>query len=90
MFYYKQINYYLSFIMSRKIQIELEDEVFHQLNELCKGDENVIQDYIVHTLKQKFNKTNDKISSGEIDNLETYLKNSRSGSRNYGIKGQGW
>tara|TARA_B100000686_G_scaffold137158_1_gene144382 strand:- start:189 stop:419 length:231 start_codon:yes stop_codon:yes gene_type:complete len=76
--------------MSRKLQIELEDEVFCQLNEICKGDEKVMQDYIVRTLKEKFNQSNDKISSREKDSLETYLKNSRPGSRNYGIKGQGW
>lgn len=76
--------------MSRKLQIQLEDEVFYQLNEICKGNENVMQDYIVHTLKEKLNQSNEKISSSEKDNLETYLKKSRSGSRNYGIKGQGW
>ena len=76
--------------MPRKFKIELEDEVFYQLNEICKGDESVMQNYIIHTLKEKFNQSNDKISSREKDSLETYLKNSRPGSRNYGIKGQGW
>jgi len=76
--------------MPRKLQIELEDEIFYKLNEICKNDENVMQDYIVHTLKEKFNKSNDDFLSGKKDNLETYLKKARSGSRNYGIKGQGW
>ena len=76
--------------MSRKLQIELEDQVFYQLKKLCKGDESVIQDYIVHTLKEKFNQSNDKFSTGEKDSLEGYLKKGKLGSRNYGIKGQGW
>ena len=76
--------------MSRKIQIELEDEVFYQLNEFCKGDETVMQDYIVHTLKEKFNQSNEKFLSGKKDILEGYLKKGPSGSRNYGVKGQGW
>tara|TARA_B100000686_G_scaffold178723_1_gene185667 strand:+ start:1392 stop:1622 length:231 start_codon:yes stop_codon:yes gene_type:complete len=76
--------------MSRKLQIVLEDEVFSQLNELCKGDENVMQDYIIHTLKENLNRNKNNFLSEEKDSLEIYLKNSRSGSRNYGIKGQGW
>ncbi len=76
--------------MSRKIQIELEGEVFYQLNELCKGDESVMQDYIVNILKEKFNQSNDNISPGEKENLENYLKKGQSGKRNYGVKGQGW
>ncbi len=76
--------------MSRKLQIILDDEVFYQLKELCKGDENVMQDYIIHTLKEKFNQSNNKLYSIEKDTLEIYLKKAQSGSTNYGIKGQGW
>ena len=28
--------------MSRKFQIELEEKLFYQLNEICKGDEKII------------------------------------------------
>ena len=76
--------------MSRKFQIELEDEVFSQLNELCKGDENVMQDYIIQTLKEKINQSKDNFSSGKKDSLESYLEKGQIGSRNYGVKGQGW
>ena len=77
--------------MSPKFQIELEDEVFQKLNELCKGDKSVMQDYIVQILKEKFNQSNDKIpSEHKKDTLENYLKNGQSGSRKYGVKGQGW
>ena len=76
--------------MVRKLEIQLEDDVFHQLDELCKGNEKVMQDYIAHILKGKFNQSNDKLSPGEKDDLEGYLKKGQSGSRNYGVKGQGW
>ncbi len=76
--------------MSRKFQIELEDEVFSQLNDLCKGDENVMQDYIIQTLKEKINQSKDNFSSGKKDSLEGYLEKGQPGSRNYGVKGQGW
>ena len=76
--------------MSKKLQIELEDHVFYQLNELCKGDKNVMQDYIIHILKEKFNKSKDKSLSGDKDSLLSYLEKGQSGSKNYGVKGQGW
>ena len=76
--------------MPRIFQIELEDEVFNRLKEFCNGNESVMQDYIVNNLKEKLNQSNDKISAGEKDNLEDYLKKSQSGSRNYGVNGQGW
>ena len=76
--------------MTRKLQIEIEDEIFRHLNDFCKGDENVMQDFIAHTLKEKFNKIKSNVSSEEKDSLESYLKKGQSGSRNYGVKGQGW
>ena len=76
--------------MPRKLQIVLEDEIFSQLNELCKGDENVMQGYIVCILKEKFNQNNGKLSTWPKDNLEDYLKKGQLSSRNYGVKGQGW
>ena len=76
--------------MARKFQIKLEEKVFHQLKELCKGDENVMHDYIVHILKENLNQSNCNFSPEEKDDLEGYLKKGLSGSRNYGVKGQGW
>ena len=76
--------------MIRKIQIKLEEKVFQQLNELCKGDECVMHDYIAHTLKEKLNQSNCNFPPELKDDLEGYLKKGQSGSRNYGVKGQGW
>ncbi|MZG52562.1 MAG: hypothetical protein F3744_00695 [Nitrospinae bacterium] len=76
--------------MARNFKIELEEEVFLQLKEICKGDENAIRDYVAQTLKEKLSPINSKDSSEEKDSLESYLKKAQSGSRNYGVKGQGW
>ena len=53
--------------MPRKFKIELEDEVFYQLNEICKGDESVMQNFIVHALKERFNQSKDKILSLKLN-----------------------
>jgi len=76
--------------MLRKLLIELEDEVFYQLKEFCKGDESIMQEYVVHILKQNLHQSSDKFLPIEKDSLETYLKKGQSGNRNYGVKGQGW
>ena len=76
--------------MVRKLKIELEDDEFHNLNDICDGDESVMQDYIAQTLKEKLNQGNCKFSSEEKINLESYLKKGHSGKRKYGVKGQGW
>ena len=76
--------------MGRKFEIVLEDELFHQLEDLCRNNKIATQDFIVQTLKEKLNQDNGKQSPKEKDCLEGYLKKGSSGSRNYGVKGQGW
>ena len=76
--------------MIRKLIIELENEIFQQLNERCKGDKNVIQDFIAQILKENLNQSNVTKPPEKKDCLESYLKKGQSGSRKYGVKGQGW
>ena len=76
--------------MIRNLKIELDDEVFCQLNVLCKGDKKAMQDYIAQILKEKLNQNNGKKSHEDNECLENFLKKAQSGSRNYGVKGQGW
>ena len=38
--------------MSQELKIELDDQVFQQLKELCKGDKNKMQEYIKKALKK--------------------------------------
>jgi len=74
--------------MTQKFNIDLEDKVLQQLMQLCKNDENAVRDYIVQALKEKLDQNND--SSEDKDSLESYLNKGQPGSRNYGVKGQGW
>lgn len=74
--------------MTRKFNINLEDKVFQQLTKLCNSDENAIREYIVQVLKESLDRNED--SSADKDSLESYLNKGQPGSRNYGVKGQGW
>ena len=76
--------------MRRKLNIELEDEIFQKLYTLCKGDDEAIEDYIIQAIKNHVFKDSSSDSSEKKESLEDYLNKGQSGSRNYGVKGQGW
>ncbi len=76
--------------MTRNFNIEMEDKLYQQLKELCKREESTMQDYILQTLKKRLNQEElNKLSKDETS-LESYLTKGQRGSRNYGVKGQGW
>ncbi len=76
--------------MTRNFNIEMEDKLYQQLKELCKGEESTMQDYILQTLKKRLNQEElNKLSKDETS-LESYLTKGQRGIRNYGVKGQGW
>lgn len=72
--------------MGQEIKIELNHQIFQQLKELCKSDENAMKEYIEEALKIKLNQD----GPSDKGNLESYLSKEPSGSKNYGVKGQGW
>jgi hypothetical protein len=76
--------------MKRKLNVELEDEIFQKIHTLCKGDDEAIQDYIINAIKHHVSQENLSDSSEDKESLEDYLNKGQSGSRNYGVKGQGW
>jgi len=76
--------------MIRNFNIELEDKLYQQLKELCKGEENTMQEYILQTLKKRLNQEELNKLSKDKTSLESYLNKGKEGSRNYGVKGQGW
>ena len=76
--------------MKRNFNIELEDEIFQKIHTLCKGDDEAIQDYIINAIKHHVSQENLSDSSEDKESLEDYLNKGQSGSRNYGVKGQGW
>ena len=76
--------------MKRKLNFEIEDEIFQKLHILCKGNENAIKEYIIQAIKNHVSQNNPSGSYENNESLEDYLNKGRSGSRNYGAKGQGW
>jgi len=76
--------------MTRNFNIEMEDKLYQQLKELCKEEESTMQDYILQTLKKRLNQEELNKLSKDKTSLESYLTKGQRGSRNYGVKGQGW
>ena len=76
--------------MIRNFNIRLEDKLYQQLKELCKGEESTMREYILQTLKERLNQNNLNKLSKDKTSLEGYLNKGQGGTRNYGVKGQGW
>ena len=76
--------------MTRNFNIEMEDKLYQQLKELCKEEESTMQDYILQTLKKRLNQEELNKLAKDKTSLESYLNKGQGGSRNYGVKGQGW
>ena len=76
------------------LKLKLDDDTYQYLKDKFDGDINAIEDFIKKTLSKEIEKTrldsNDLEKKNINDNLENYLKSGKSGSRSYGIKGQGW
>ena len=76
------------------IKLKLDDATYQYLKDRFDGDVNLIEDFIKKILSKEIKKIrldpNDLDKKNTSDNLENYLKSGKSGSRSYGIKGQGW
>ena len=76
------------------LKLKLDDDTYQYLKDKFDGDINAIEDFVKKTLAKEIEKKrldpNDLEKKNINDNLENYLKSGKSGSRSYGIKGQGW
>ena len=76
------------------LKLKLDDDTYQYLKDKFDGDINAIEDFVKKTLSKEIEKTRldpkDSEKKNINDNLENYLKSGKSGSRSYGIKGQGW
>ncbi len=76
------------------LKLKLDDETYQYLKAKFGGDINAMEDFVKKTLSNEIKKKrldpNDSEKKNIDDNLENYLKSGKSGSRSYGIKGQGW
>ena len=76
------------------LKLKLDDETYQYLKAKFGGDINAMEDFVKKTLSKEIERErldSNKVEKKSIDdNLENYLKSGKSGSRSYGIKGQGW
>jgi hypothetical protein len=76
------------------LKLKLDDGTYQYLKDKFDGDINAIEDFIKKILSKEIEKTrldpNELEKKNTNENLENYLKSGKSGSRSYGIKGQGW
>ena len=76
------------------LKLKLDDETYQYLKIKFGGDINAMEDFVKKILSNEIkNKRPDPtgVEKKNIDDkLENYLKSGKSGSRSYGIKGQGW
>ena len=76
------------------LKLKLDDETYQYLKAKFCGDINAMEDFVKKTLSKEIEKIrlnpNESGKKNINDNLDNYLKSGKSGSRSYGIKGQGW
>ena len=76
------------------LKLKLDDETYQYLKVKFGGDINAMEDFVKKILSNEIKKKrldpNEAEKKNINDNLENYLKSGKSGSRSYGIKGQGW
>ena len=76
------------------LELKLDDETYQYLKAKFDGDINAMEDFVKKILSNEIKKKRldpkDSEKKNTNDNLENYLKSGKSGSRSYGIKGQGW
>ena len=77
-----------------QLKLNLDKYTYQQLKIKFNGDIKAMEDFAKKTITkeiERFNPDSEKEEKkNNEDNLENYLKSSKSGSRSYGIKGQGW
>ena len=76
------------------LKLKLDDDTYQYLKDKFGSDKNAMENFVKKTLSNEIKKKrldpNDSEKKNIDDNLENYLKSGKSGSRSYGIKGQGW
>jgi hypothetical protein len=74
--------------MSNHISLNIDQNLYDLLELNFKNDEQAIKQFIIDAIRSKL-MVSDTLTN-EHNNLESYLKKGSSGSRTYGVKGQGW
>ena len=74
--------------MSKKMTLSIDPDLYKQLQQRFKDDEQGLNQFIIDAIKIQSKAA--KLLPEEEDDLENYLQKGSSGSRTYGVKGQGW
>ncbi len=74
--------------MSKKVTFSIDPDLYQHLEQRFKDDEQGLNQFIIDAIKNQLKASN--LSPEKEDDLESYLQKGSSGSRTYGIKGQGW
>jgi hypothetical protein len=76
------------------IKLELDDATYQYIKSKFNNDQKAMSAYITKILMEtvKTDSLNNKKVNikDKTNNLKDYLESGESGSRSYGIKGQGW
>jgi hypothetical protein len=74
--------------MPKKITFNIDPGLYQLLEHRFKDDEQGLNEFIIEAIENQLKVSN--LSPEKDDELQSYLQNGSSGSRTYGVKGQGW
>ena len=74
--------------MSTKVTLNIDPGLYQQLKNRFKDDEQGLRQFIIDATQKHLSELTPL--PDDKDDLESYLQKGSSGSRTYGIKGQGW
>jgi hypothetical protein len=76
------------------VKLKLNKDTYQKLKIKFNGDIKAMEEFVKKTITKEIERSNLGLDKEEKknneDNLENYLKSSKSASRSYGINGQGW
>ena len=76
------------------IKLEFDDATYQYIKSKFNNDKKAMSTYVINLLTEKVKTDflNSEMTNikNRTNDLKDYLKSGESGSRSYGIKGQGW
>lgn len=76
--------------MSKNITLNIDKDLYQLLENRFKEDEQGLKKFIIEAIQNQLSNLPSDSSPNKVDDLDSYLKKGSSGSRTYGVKGQGW
>ena len=74
--------------MQKKLTLNIEPDLYQRLENRFKEDKQGLNQFIIDAIRNQLSDPA-RLPDGK-DGLENYLQKGSSGSRTYGVKGQGW